>query len=614
MQHIEAVIEKTNNKIPQELLELDQWVLWNKEIKKGVPTKQTYERKDYTKVPYQVNGQRASSTDANTWRSHKDVLATLQATSGAHDGIAFVLNENDEYTGIDIDECINDGVIDPAAEKIINELNSYTEYSQSGTGFHIILKGKKPGKRCKNEKEQIEIYDNSRFLIMTGDHVEGTPVIPQERQEELNTLYDKTFDKKNPGKDNMNVSTSDEMTDQDILSIAFQSKNGEKISQLYMSEWEEHYTSQSQADQALCNYIAFYTQEPTQIDRIFKGSKLYRDKWDREDYKASTIENAIQGLSATYQKDDFQLYVDDAGESIIIPKPFAVLDGSLYSIKKARNENETDKTIFVSRYVPILTKEFHNVERPQVLYEMTWKQANREISEVIPASTIAIRKELLELSEKGFSVNDNNAKSLISFMDFYLLENDIEKHYAVERLGNIKDKFIHPILTKDIEIMAIDQGEKQLKDGFEVKGTSDTWKSEIFDRIKDQPKAVFMTLSSFASAIIKELGIKPFIVELSGTSSQGKTTTLEIASTVWGTNDLVNEWNATRVSIERKSAFLNSFPLLMDDTKKADERVLKQVIYNFSGGRSKGARKLKRKPTRIHLEQYYVEYRRSIVK
>lgn len=55
----------------------------------------------------------------------------------------------------------------------------------------------------------------------------------------------------------------------------------------------------------------------------------------------------------------------------------------------------------------------------------------------------------------------------------------------------------------------------------------------------------------------------------------------------------MSEWNATKVSIERKSAYLNSFPLLLDDTRKADERILKDVIYSFSGGRSKGRGSLK---------------------
>ncbi|MGQ0422345.1 DUF927 domain-containing protein, partial [Bacillus sp. HC-Mk] len=104
---------------------------------------------------------------------------------------------------------------------------------------------------------------------------------------------------------------------------------------------------------------------------------------------------------------------------------------------------------------------------------------------------------------------------------------------------------------------------------------------------------VFFILASFASVIIQDLRLQPFIVDLSGTTSQGKTTTLKAAASVWGNERLMSEWNATKVSIERKAAYLNSFPLLLDDTRKANERILKDVIYQFSGGRSKGRGSLK---------------------
>ncbi|EOQ02280.1 hypothetical protein KOY_02269 [Bacillus cereus VDM021] len=288
----------------------------------------------------------------------------------------------------------------------------------------------------------------------------------------------------------------------------------------------------------------------------------------------------------------FEVHVDGISKNKVIPKPFKVGEkATLFEEREDKDGNVITK--LVSRKTPYITKEFHNIERPQVLYEIEWKESNRTVREVVPASTIAVRKELLELSDKGFSVNDNNVKKIITYFDQYLLINNIEQHYAVERLGHIKDTFIHPLVTKDVEIMAIDHGEKQLLEAFEVKGTSDTWKKEVFERIKQQPKAVFFVLSSFASVIIKDLRLQPFIVDLSGTTSQGKTTTLKVAASVWGNENLMSEWNATKVSIERKASYLNSFPLLLDDTRKADERILRDVIYQFSGGRSKGRGSLK---------------------
>ena len=83
------------DKIPNELKVLKQWVnyklIWNEK------------RMKYDKVPYQVNGRRASSTDPSTWRSFEAVLNA--ALSGKFDGIGFVFTEKDHYCGVDLDRC-----------------------------------------------------------------------------------------------------------------------------------------------------------------------------------------------------------------------------------------------------------------------------------------------------------------------------------------------------------------------------------------------------------------------------------------------------------------------------------------------------------------------------
>lgn len=314
---------------------------------------------------------------------------------------------------------------------------------------------------------------------------------------------------------------------------------------------------------------------------------------DKQDFSFNEVQKSIKSaMQKVKPNGKAQPTVGEKNNYKAIPKPYIVgPNATLYEEKEDKDGNIT--TIFVSRKTPYITKEFHNVERPQVFYGIEWNEKSRTVKEVVPASTISLRKELLEMSEKGFSVNENNVKRIIQFFDLYLLINNIDQSYAVERLGAIKDKFIHPLMSNGVEIIALDHGEKQIKEGFEVKGTTESWKNEVFERIKDCPKAVFFVLASFTSVILNDLHMTPFIVDLSGTTSQGKTTTLKVAVSVWGNENLMGEWNATKVSIERKSAYLNSFPLMLDDTRKADEKTLKHIVYQFSGGRSKGRGTLK---------------------
>ena len=304
-----------------------------------------------------------------------------------------------------------------------------------------------------------------------------------------------------------------------------------------------------------------------------------------------TEKQAFEKVRSAYQWQPEQKGLKPIGvvaeDGKIIPEPFHIKGNSLYKRVTTKEGKETE--VLISRFAPAILKEFSNIERNSVHYDITWKNRGKEHCEVVPANVIATKKDLLTLAEKGFSCNDLNYKDLISYFDKYLAVNELEQAYMVERLGHIKNgPFIHPLESNGVEIIPNDSGEKQLLEAFQVKGTVDTWKKEVFSLIKEHPKVLFYVLASFGSVILKDLKIEPFVVEIAGSTSQGKTTALHVARSVHGTEGLINEWNATKVAIERKAGFLNSFPLYMDDTRKADERILQNVIYQFSGGRSKG--------------------------
>jgi putative DNA primase/helicase len=50
------------------------------------------------------------------------------------------------------------------AEKIVEAFGGYAEVSQSGTGVHIIVRGKAPNKK----RGKAEAYSSERFFAMTG--------------------------------------------------------------------------------------------------------------------------------------------------------------------------------------------------------------------------------------------------------------------------------------------------------------------------------------------------------------------------------------------------------------------------------------------------------------
>ncbi|PRS26501.1 hypothetical protein C6W19_24680 [Bacillus sp. RJGP41] len=56
----------------------------------------------------------------------------------------------------------------------------------------------------------------------------------------------------------------------------------------------------------------------------------------------------------------------------------------------------------------------------------------------------------------------------------------------------------------------------------------------VFNLVKDHPKAVFPLLASFTSVILHEYDMKPIVVDVSGESSSGKSGLLLLCSSVLG--------------------------------------------------------------------------------
>lgn len=74
--------------------------------------------------------------------------------------------------------------------------------------------------------------------------------------------------------------------------------NGAQFAKLWAGQ---HDGDHSSGDQALCNLLAYWTgKDPAQMDRLFRQSGLYREKWEREDYRRMTIERAINGVRNVY--------------------------------------------------------------------------------------------------------------------------------------------------------------------------------------------------------------------------------------------------------------------------------------------------------------------------
>jgi len=150
-----------------ELRQFPQWVAWKLTMRPGA-TKPT-------KPPISPHsGLGASHSRPQDWGTWEQATATAKRRKLS--GVGFVLSEDDDFTGVDLDKCRDPetGKLDLWAEDIVALGESYWEVSPSGTGLRAIVRGK-IAKSIKNDKAGVEIYRSQRYLTITGNHVPDTP-------------------------------------------------------------------------------------------------------------------------------------------------------------------------------------------------------------------------------------------------------------------------------------------------------------------------------------------------------------------------------------------------------------------------------------------------------
>lgn len=285
------------------------------------------------KIPYGINGNPAKSNTPSTWSTLQEVKTFLNGAPPAYKGLGFVLERKNKIVCVDLDHCLVDGKPNRTARKVLEKLDTYTEKSQSGTGLHFF--GKHPNIPESSVKfkspfdvgTDIEIYaglddkgQHARFIALTADIYKGRKSL-NDIQEGIDWLLSMApaGKVKAPDKDDHSISppvaikenTDDTITvggvtytADDIPDLIEQCQTGTKRFTWHNLFREGDLTAydgdHSRADSALCSILCFWCHgKPALIDKVFRKSKLMRNKWDRKTqgaktYGELTIENALK--------------------------------------------------------------------------------------------------------------------------------------------------------------------------------------------------------------------------------------------------------------------------------------------------------------------------------
>lgn len=296
---------------PQAMRDARQWVRWQTDLVNSKPSK----------VPYQVNGQKASSIDQRTWTDYR--TAVTGAVINREQGVGFVLANG--FTGVDFDGCRDlqsNEITDWAVDALTSLGDAYVEVSPSGTGVHAIVLGKVPGANKKfslnpaigyGDKVAIEFYDTARYFTVTGEpqFEEVGDVIPCDLTEAYNKAH--ALRAANPSPRNEKATAADAAdsngtqierlggfatTKYDIFTDGTVESTGDHHPFIISDGYGRlTYPGGSEADQSFMNVAAFVHKGDADAmwDEYVK-SPLARPKWlNREaDFRRLTIAKAIK--------------------------------------------------------------------------------------------------------------------------------------------------------------------------------------------------------------------------------------------------------------------------------------------------------------------------------
>ncbi len=311
--------------IPQELRTHKSWVVWGwKRVGR------------WTKVPKKVvvlqSGKHGrtiklrdgKSNDSRTWTTWENAVAAVEhfADTIRPQGLGFVLSQDDPFFCVDIDDCRNrdTGELTAEAREIIATFDTYTEVSPSGTGVKLYGRGKKIIARVRKAGCHVEVFDDKRFLALTGSRLEGSPTELRDCQKELDALLRDMFPEEaepkkkaaprkprdilpEPG-DGYDWTAQEVMarasTDDELVFRAMNGRAGDRFRRLWAGE--DLHGDKSVSDYELACHLARVTDfDAPRVEAMMWQSGMVRDKWRQQravPYVADTARRACESALA----------------------------------------------------------------------------------------------------------------------------------------------------------------------------------------------------------------------------------------------------------------------------------------------------------------------------
>jgi len=310
---------------------------------------------------------------------------------------------------------------------------------------------------------------------------------------------------------------------------------------------------------------------------------------------AAGIDAQIVTLPSTvvgYDVDDLHREVGDAAlrgalEALenskpdLPPKYDIGSDGELIRLKG-------DTPVFVAECPIRVTHVGVDVDDGHHMWRIAWRDQHLDV----PRDALAQSREIVKQSAWGLPVDQTTAGELVKYLSEYErhARDEIERRDTASATGWHGDSYLRGAHRHgdDCPHNHVDPGSRQWIEAIKTCGSADEWDRTI-QRAIAHPVVRLLVAASVVSAVTQRIGAPASVIDVAGTTSQGKTSALLVALSAIGDPEaLLRTWDTTRIAVERQAAIARGLTLAYDDTTRTNRiSDIAGVCYDVVSGISR---------------------------
>ncbi len=274
-------------------------------------------------------------------------------------------------------------------------------------------------------------------------------------------------------------------------------------------------------------------------------------------------------------------------------------DGSVWYHPPVTDESQkAAKPIRISTSLIRITEIRENIDTGQIALSISFEYLGRSRTTQILRSHMSNSRQLVSaLAGEGAPVTSNNARHVLAYLEAYehAFASSITHKKVTSRLGRGRadGPFFLPGLSQAVEFTPLGPGDASLIRAYSSRrGSLHGW-AEVM-RVLDNEILIIPQVAVIAARVPplqRRLQIPNFILDLYGNTSTGKSTSLKLAASVYGSphdpDSLVMQWMGTQSAIEQVAGMCGELPIFLDDAQHCPAEVKRSVVYMIANGRGK---------------------------